>query len=63
MLRTRLWGILLTFVGAITVWAGQLQFTNTPLDTASLPRITESEVGQKSDKRPFRSGSRSRTIS
>lgn len=49
MLRTRFWGILLTVAGAATALAGQLQFTNTPLDTASLPRIAESDVGQKAN--------------
>lgn len=33
---------------------GQLQFTNTPLDTAALPRITEAQVGQKAqDAQPI----------
>lgn len=47
MLRTVRLAIVPLLLGSMAAWAGQLRFTNTPLDTGSLPRITEAQIGQK----------------
>lgn len=47
MLRATVQGFVFLFTACIVATAGQLRFTNTPLDTAALPRLDTTQLRQK----------------